>query len=375
VREPRAVAIIRRPIAAGALDAFQHAEEHGILGEPSLQQAPLPQQGLVRRLDRGLAGVLVHICRQQALLDQMLDQRSGLGGDFGKPPTLILSIDQAEELFLAEAQDEAQPFLAVLRDLLTDDAPAIIAVFTIRSDKYEELQLARELDGLRQDTFSLPPMPKGSYAEVIKGPAHRLDGTARSLEIGDSLVNALLTDIEAGGAKDALPLLAFTLERLYGEYHSGGSLKLAHYEALGRVKGSIEAAVERALKAADADPAIPRDRPARLALLRRGLIPWLAGIDPDTGAPRRRVARLPRRPGAKHARCDLIGQRLQERLELGAAGLDDSPQVGPRDRNLGRRKGGFERRQQTGLSGDRRPLRPDHRQRQKVPVVALQPWE
>ena len=29
------------------------------------------------------------------------------------PPTLILSIDQAEELFLAEAQEEAQPFLAI----------------------------------------------------------------------------------------------------------------------------------------------------------------------------------------------------------------------------------------------------------------------
>jgi hypothetical protein len=107
-----------------------------------------------------------------------------------------------------------------------------------------------------------------------------------------SLVDALLADIEVGGAKDALPLLAFTLERLYGEYHAGGSLKLAHYQALGRVKGSIEAAVERALKAADADPAIPRDRAARMAMLRRGLIPWLAGIDPDTGAPRRRVARL-----------------------------------------------------------------------------------
>ena len=69
-----------------------------------------------------------------------------------RPPTLILSIDQAEELFLAEAQDEAQPFLALLRDLLTDDAPAIIAVFTIRSDNYERLQLAKELEGVRQDT-------------------------------------------------------------------------------------------------------------------------------------------------------------------------------------------------------------------------------
>ena len=164
---------------------------------------------------------------------------------------------------------------------------------------------------MRQDTFSLPPMPKGSYAEVIKGPARRLEGTARALDIEDALVDALLADIEAGGAKDALPLLAFTLERLYGEYHSGGSLKLAHYEALGRVKGSIEAAVERALKAADADPAIPRDRAARLALLRRGLIPWLAGIDPDTGAPRRRVARLSEIPAeARPLIQHLVEQRL-----------------------------------------------------------------
>ena len=228
----------------------------------------------------------------------------------GKPPTLILSIDQAEELFLAEAH-QAQPFLVLLRDLLNDDAAAVIAVFTIRSDNYERLQLAPELEGIHQDTFSLPPMPKGSYAEVIKGPARRLDGTENALDIEDALVNALLTDIDAGGAKDALPLLAFTLERLYGDYHSGGTLKLSHYDALGRVKGSIEAAVERALTAADADPAVPRDRVARLALLRRGLVPWLAGIDPDTGAPRRRVARLSEIPTeARPLIQHLIEQRL-----------------------------------------------------------------
>src|SRR6201999_2922006 len=99
-------------------------------------------------------------------------------------------------------------------------------------------------------------------------------------------------DIRADGdGKDALPLLSFTLERLYAEYRAGGHLKLSHYDSLGRIKGSIEAAVERAFKASDADPAIPRDRVARLALLRRGLIPWLAGIDPDTGSPRRQKAR------------------------------------------------------------------------------------
>ena len=91
---------------------------------------------------------------------------------------LVVSIDQGEELFSPRRRTEAKPFLALLRDLSTTDAPAIIAVFTIRSDNYERLQLAPELEGVRQDTFSLPPMPKGSYAEVIKGPARRLERDA-----------------------------------------------------------------------------------------------------------------------------------------------------------------------------------------------------
>src|SRR5204863_2696323 len=94
-------------------------------------------------------------------------------------------------------------------------------------------------------------------------------------------------------------------------YHSGGHLKLEHYEQLGRIQGSIEAAVEGAFRAADADPKVPKDKQARLALLRRGLIPWLAGIDPDTGAPRRRVARLSEIPAEARPLIDhLVGQRL-----------------------------------------------------------------
>jgi hypothetical protein len=207
-------------------------------------------------------------------------------------PTLILPIDQGEELFLPEGASEAQSFLAIVNDLLATDAPAIIALFTIRSDAYERLQLAKPLVGLQQHAFSLAPMPKGAYAEIIKAPALRLDGTPRELKIEEPLVDALLADVERGAGKDALPLLAFTLERLYLEHGGDGDLRLAEYEQLGRVRGSIEAAVERALNAADSDPTVPKERAARLTLLRRGLVPWLANIDPDTGEPRRRVARL-----------------------------------------------------------------------------------
>ena len=247
-------------------------------------------------------------------LTALLERATGTFVDHSpqaKPPTLVMPVDQAEELFLAEGGIEAKPFLALLRELVTADAPAVIVVFTIRSDNYESLQVAPQFDGLRQEPFSLPPMPQGSYAEVIKGPAHRLEGTARALTIDDALVDALLGDIEAGGAKDALPLLSFTLERLYDEYHAGGALKLEHYRTLGGVKGSIEAAVDRALKAADTDPNIPKDPQARLALLRRAMIPWLAGIDPDTGAPRRRVARLWEIPPKSRPLVDhLVEQRL-----------------------------------------------------------------
>jgi formylglycine-generating enzyme required for sulfatase activity len=209
-----------------------------------------------------------------------------------KPPTVVVSIDQAEELFLADAHGEAQPLLSLLNSLAVEDAPAVIVVFTIRSDSYEHLQEASELNGMHKFPFDLGPMPKGSYTEVIKGPLRRLERTSRAVKIEEPLVGALLTDIEDGDTKDALPLLAFTLERLYIEYHASGQLRLDHYDRLGRVRGSIEAAVEHTLKAADAYRELPKGRPERLALLRKAFIPWLAGIDPETGNSRRRVARL-----------------------------------------------------------------------------------
>jgi formylglycine-generating enzyme required for sulfatase activity len=246
----------------------------------------------------------------QTLLDKAMP-RAPDGDIKSTPPTLIISIDQGEELFVAEGQGEAQALLTLLRDLLLDDVPALIVVFAIRSDSYGHFQEAKQLDGIEKTPFDLGPMPKGSYAEVIKGPARRLEGTKRPLEVEAALVDTLLADIDAGGAKDALPLLAFTLERLYVEHGGDGDMTVAEYRSLGGIRGSIEAAVERALKAADADPAIPRDRAARLALLRRGLIPWLAGIDPDTGAPRRRVARLSEIPAeARPLIQHLVEQRL-----------------------------------------------------------------
>ena len=229
------------------------------------------------------------------LLARLSDKARGpaLSGRAQPPaPSLVFSIDQGEELFLAEGAEEAQIFLALLKDIALATQPNVIVLFTIRSDSYEQLQMARALEGVRQETFSLPPMPRGAFQTIIEGPAQRLRATARKLEIEPALTARLLADIEDGGGKDALPLLAFTLERLYEQYGADGDLMLDEYLKLGGIAGSIDAAVGDALKNAHSESTIPKNLAERMALLRRALIPALAIVDPETRTPRRRVARL-----------------------------------------------------------------------------------
>lgn len=249
-----------------------------------------------------------------ALLAELAEaSRAPIYGDDPRPPApaIVLAIDQGEEMFAAEGREEAEAFLELVDGIVVRATPRVIVVATIRSDAYEALQTAPALEGIRQSTLSLPPMPKGAYQTVIEGPAARLRDTERALVVEPALTAALLSDVEAGGGKDSLPLLAFTLERLYIEHGGDGDLNLSEYHQLGGIRGSIEAAVERALQRADGDPAVPRDRAARLALLRRALIPWLAGVDPETNAPRRRVARLSEIP--EEAR-PLVNHLVAERL-------------------------------------------------------------
>jgi WD40 repeat protein len=207
-------------------------------------------------------------------------------------PTLVLSIDQGEELFQSKGANESEMLLDLIRNLLIEhtDLPLLILI-TIRSDSYDQLQTAKLLEGIPQQSYGLPPMPKGSYKEIIEKPAERLLKNDKPLIVDPRLTDKLLKDIDEGGGKDVLPLLAFTLERLYLEYGSKGSLSLEDYNKMGGIKGAIDAAVEKAFQDAENDPRLPNDREQQKHLLRRGFIPWLAGIDLETQKPRRRAAR------------------------------------------------------------------------------------
>ena len=82
-------------------------------------------------------------------------------------------------------------------------------------------------------------------------------------------------------------------------------------EKLGGVRGSIEEAIARSLSEPSRTPQIPAAKEEQLAQLRAAFIPWLARVDPETGAPMRRVAQLDEFPSSA---CAMVERLIAARL-------------------------------------------------------------
>ena len=222
-------------------------------------------------------------------------------------PTLVLPVDQAEELFNVDAGPEAGRFLELLASLLRPQAgvtPAMIVALTIRADRYEPLQIAPQLAALKTAPFDdLRPLPPAGYTEAITGPARRATAAGRRLIVQPALVDRLLAETADGA--DALPLLALTLERLYRRYGGDGDLTVAEYESLGGMAQVVQNEVDTLLAG---DPA---ERQAQLDILHDAFIPWLATINPDNNEPMRRLARWDDLPAPSHP---LIQHMVEKRL-------------------------------------------------------------
>lgn len=121
---------------------------------------------------------------------------------------------------------------------------------------------------------------------VTEGPAARATAAGRKLIVKPGLTEQLLKDAEGA---DALPLLAFILERLLIEHGADGNLCLDEYEVLDGLKGAIEAAITEALGDPDRAPVILAGEATRIDLLRR-TFPLLVTLDQDTEQAKRLVA-------------------------------------------------------------------------------------
>jgi WD40 repeat protein len=223
------------------------------------------------------------------------------------PPTLVLPLDQTEELFSVDAGPQATQFLELLGRLLRNHgglAPELIVAGTIRADRYEMLQTAPELAGLGSRLFDdVRPMPVAQFKEVILGPAARATAAGRPLRVQPDLVDRLLADSAEGA--DTLPLLSLTLARLYADYEGSGELTLDGYDAIGGMTSVVQTEIDAVLAR---DPVV---RKSQLKRLHSAFIPWLATINPENDQPMRRVARMTDLPAQARSLIDtLVARRL-----------------------------------------------------------------
>ena len=154
---------------------------------------------------------------------------------------VVLVIDQFEEL-LADGNQEGERFLAFLEGLLSTALAEVVVLATMRTDFLAPLQ-NRWPELLRlASKESLTPIRLEDFGELISGPAKR-----SNLELQPGLRERLVA--ESGGG-DALPLLAFTLEKLWQKWKERGGpmlsprgerwdLTVADYEALEGVAGAV----------------------------------------------------------------------------------------------------------------------------------------
>src|SRR5262249_59856302 len=137
-------------------------------------------------------------------------------------PLPVLCLDQGEELFAPDAGAESEKLLQLAR--AAADADEALLLVTIRSDSYGAMQSARTLAGIDQLPLSLGPVPHGEIARVIREPSEvlrRKAGPAAPV-FDAAVVERLQAEIE--GETDALPLLAFVLQRLMREHEHAGTI-------------------------------------------------------------------------------------------------------------------------------------------------------
>lgn len=142
--------------------------------------------------------------------------------------TILVGVDQAEELARAEG-DSGEALADYLRAALAAATSWQLAL-TIRTDSFPELQSHRRFQDLEARCYDLRTIRVFRFESVVQEPAKRY-----GVAVNDALVDALVEDAPK---EDALPLLAFALQRLWRQYAASGVLTRDHYNRIGGTQGA-----------------------------------------------------------------------------------------------------------------------------------------
>ncbi|MGH3708786.1 MAG: TIR domain-containing protein, partial [Pseudonocardiaceae bacterium] len=144
------------------------------------------------------------------------------------PRRLVVTVDQAEELFTRTTSAALHRFALLLGEAVTGPVRVVAAM---RSEFLDDLRDLPALSGVPVEAYVLAPLDRGALREVIERPAK----VAR-LHLDEGLATQLVRDTDSG---EALPLLAFILRQLANGVPVGGTLALSRYHDLRGVRGAL----------------------------------------------------------------------------------------------------------------------------------------
>ena len=193
---------------------------------------------------------------------------------------IVLYIDQFEELFtLAKDDGERQVFISLLSGAATEPNGKLIVLLSMRAD-FLDYPLNYPQLGTLFDKYTtlVQPMSIPELRDAIQKPAQQSGLTFEDGLVADIVFALRGQDKALAGA---LPLLQFTLVRLYEE-RDGSKLTRDAYERIGGVSGAIGTHSEAVFTSL---PEAAQDTLGQVFLP-------LVNIDEETGEPTRRSAPL-----------------------------------------------------------------------------------
>ena len=211
--------------------------------------------------------------------------------------TLVLIVDQFEEIFTLAPESEQRAFLDCLADAVTDPRGRVRVIATLRADFYDRPLAFRRFGALVDDaTIAVAALSPAALESAIVGPV-----TAIGADADPSLVAELVATVADQPA--ALPSLQFTLFEL-AERRADRSLTLEDYRQLGGVGGAISSRAEMLY--------LSMDDTGRAAI--RAVFERLVLIGPDGEVTGRRTSRASLSSGHADALDEVIDRWTEARL-------------------------------------------------------------